>query len=89
MFSPRAQQNPSVSCSAARFPELKSLTSIVNSPLGIFSFLNYSDKINNQEVKMWYRRHKLKSTVILLPMCTTEYGFIEISSLFEQVKVKN
>ena len=44
MFSLWAQLNPSVSCFAARFPELKSLTSIVNSPSDIFTFLNYSNK---------------------------------------------
>lgn len=35
----------------------------MSSTSDIFTFLNYSNEIKKQEVEMWYRRHKLYSTI--------------------------
>lgn len=58
----------------------------MNSPSVIFSFLNYSNKIDNQEVEMWYRRHKLNSKPLKNVSIDVHHWIWLYWELFEQIK---
>lgn len=74
-----------VSCSVARIPEQKSLTSTVNSPSVSWNTVTQPKK--NQEVKMWYRRHKLNSTTVrTFCVYVTPFNMALRSPLFQKKK---